>query len=132
MPYTEITQYDFEDLLNIQGYKWRRLEEHMAKEAVYLVETKGIAVKIFSSIVSGMSREVGADAIRVVGWDPVSGLPVMASEARVYRTEGWRQHLVERIENVKEKMVNNKICQICGGMMVERINRMTKKSFLVA
>lgn len=67
MPYTEITQTEFEDLLNLRGYKWKKLDEPMAKEAVYLVETKGINVKIFSSIVSGMSRGVGADAIRVVG-----------------------------------------------------------------
>ena len=34
MPYTEITQAEFEDLLNLKGYKWRRLEEPMAKEMV--------------------------------------------------------------------------------------------------
>ena len=130
MTYTEITQTEFEDLLNLQGYKWRKLEEPMAKENVYLVETKGIGVKIFSSIVGGVGRDVGADAIRVIGWDPVSSLPVMANGARVYRTEGWRQHLVERIESVKEKMVNNPTCKICGAMMVERMNSKTKEKFM--
>lgn len=130
MPYTEITQAEFDDLLNLQGYKWKKLDEPMAKETVYLVETKGISVKIFSSIVSGMSREVGADAIRVIGWDPVSGFPVISSESRVYRTEGWRTHLVERIESAKAKMIDNHRCKICGAMMVERVNSKTKEKFM--
>lgn len=130
MPYTEITQAEFEDLLNLQGYKWRKLDEPMAKEAVYLVDTKGINVKIFSSIVSGMSREVGADAIRTVGWDPVSNFPVMSSERRVNRTEGWRQNLVSRIEDVRQKMQNTEKCKNCGAMMVERTNSKTKEKFM--
>ena len=129
MTYTEIAQADFEDLLNIKGYKWRKLEEPMAKEAIYLVETGGVTVKIFSSIVGGVGRGIGTDAIRVVGWDLVSGFPVSASEARVYRTDGWREHLVERIENVKGKMINDSRCKICGAMMVERVNSKTKERF---
>ncbi len=129
MPYTEITQTEFEDLLNLQGYKWRKIDEPMAKEAVYLVEITGVSVKIFSSIVSGMSRGVGADAIRVIGWDPVSSFPVISTESRVYRTEGWRTHLVERIESAKARMIDNPKCKICGAMMVERINSKTKERF---
>lgn len=129
MTYTEITQADFEDLLNIKGYKWRKLEEPMAKEAIYLVETGGVTIKIFSSIVGGVGRGIGTDAIRVVGWDLVSGFPISAGEARVYRTEGWREHLVERIENVKGKMINGSRCKICGAMMVERVNSKTKERF---
>ena len=131
MGYVEITQQEFEDVLNLKGYKWRKLDEPMAKENVYLVEDlRGFGIKIFSSIVGGVGRGVGADAIRVVGWDPVSGLPISTSESSVYRTEGWRQHLIERIDNVKEKMIEVKKCQICGAIMVERVNRQTKEKFL--
>jgi replicative superfamily II helicase len=129
MPYTEIIQSEFEDLLNLQGYKWKILDDNMAKEVIYLVETGGIGVKIFSSIVSGMSRGVGTDAIRVLGLDPVSGLPVISSESRVYRTDNWRSNLVQRIEDVKLKMKDIQKCQICGGMMVERTNSKTKEKF---
>jgi superfamily II RNA helicase len=130
MPYTEMTQSEFEDTLNLKGYKWRRLEEPMAKEAVYIVETDGIGVKIFSSLVGGVGRGVGTDAIRTIGWDPVSNLPVMASEARVYRTEGWRSNLAKRIEEVKLKMKDIQKCYICGAMMVERTNSKTKEKFM--
>lgn len=131
MPYVEITQRDFEDVLNLKGYKWKKLDEPMAKENIYLIEDpKGYGIKIFSSIVGGVGRGVGADAIRVVGWDSISSLPVMASESRVYRTDGWRQHLIERIENVREKMVGVEKCQICGGIKVERINRQTNDKFM--
>lgn len=130
MPYTEIRQSEFEDLLNLQGYKWRKLEEPMAKEVIYLVEIGGIGVKIFSSIVSGMSRGVGADAIRIMGLDPISGLPVMSSESRVYRTDNWRSNVVQRIDSVREKMKDIQKCQICGAMMVERTNSRTKEKFM--
>lgn len=130
MPYTEITQSEFEDLLNLQGYKWRRLDEPMAKENVYLIEINGIGIKIFSSIVGGVGRNVGTDAIRLVGWDTVSGYPVLSSEHRVYRTEGWRQNLINRIEEVKAKMINNSKCPICGAITVERMNRNTQEKFM--
>jgi replicative superfamily II helicase/ssDNA-binding Zn-finger/Zn-ribbon topoisomerase 1 len=130
MPYTEIRQTEFEDLLNLQGYKWGKLDDNTAKEVIYLVEIGGIGVKIFSSIVSGMSRGVGTDAIRVVGLDPVSGLPVMSSESRVYRTDNWRSNVVQRIDNVREKMKGIQKCQICGAMMVERTNSRTKERFM--
>ncbi len=130
MPYVEITSQEFEDILNLQGYKWRKLDEPMAKENIYLIESKGIWIKVFSSIVGGVGRGVGADAIRVVGWDPVSNLPIMASESRVYRTDNWSLNLIERIENVKQKMANSQICYICGGTMVERINKQTQEKFM--
>lgn len=130
MPYTEITEQEFEDVLNLKGYKWTRVQDSFAKENVYLLESDGISIKVFSSIVGGISRSVGADAIRTVGWDPVSNLPVTASEARVYRTEGWRESLVTRIESVKEKMRGVQKCRLCGGIMVERVNRSTKETFL--
>lgn len=130
MPYTEIAQTEFEDLLNLQGYKWRKLDDNMAKEVIYLVDIGGIGVKIFSSIVSGISRGVGADAIRVVGLDPVSGLPVISSGSRVYRTDNWRSNVIQRIDNVREKMKDIQKCQICGAMMVERTNSRTKEKFM--
>jgi replicative superfamily II helicase len=128
--YTEITQKEFEDVLTKNGYKWQIVTDSYAKENVYLIDSNGIFVKIFSSIENGVSREVGADAIRVVAWDPVSSLPVMSSEARVYRTDGWRENLMTRIEGVKAKMIGTEKCKICGGILVERINRKTKDKFM--
>lgn len=130
MPYTEITQHEFEELLTEKRYNWRIIPDTYSKETIYLIESEGIHVKVYSSLVRGVSRDVGADAIRVVGWDSVSNLPVMSSEARVYRTEGWKENLVTRIEGVKEKMKGVQKCKICGGMLVERENRTTKQKFM--
>jgi len=130
MPYTEITKEEFEDILNLKGYKWKQVTDQFAKENIYLIESEGIFVKVYSSLVGGVSRGVGTDAIRTVGWDPVSNFPVMSSEARVYRTEGWRESLIARIEGVKEKMKGIQKCKICGGVMVERANRATKEKFM--
>ncbi len=130
MPYTEISEKEFEDALTIQKYNWKRISEPYTKENPYLIEYKGVFVKVYSSIVKGVSREVGSDAIRVIGWDTVSNLPVMNSERRVNRTEGWRQNLVSRIEDVREKMHNVEKCKICGGILVERENRTTHQKFM--
>lgn len=130
MPYVEITEKEFEDLLIGKGYTWKRSPEAFAKENVYLIESDGVYIKVYSSIVGGVGREVGGDAIRTVGWDNVSNLPVMSSEARVNRTDGWRIHLVERIESVKEKMRQMDRCKICGSIMVERENRTTHEKFM--
>lgn len=130
MAYTEITQEEFEDILNLKGYKWKQVTDQFAKENIYLIESDGISIKVYSSLVGGISRGVGADAIRTIGWDSVSNLPVSTSEARVYRTEGWRENLIARIEGVKEKMKGVQKCKICGGVMVERVNRATKEKFM--
>lgn len=130
MPYTEISEKEFEDTLTAKGYNWKRISEPYTKENPYLIEYNGIYIKIYSSIVRGVSREVGSDAIRVIGWDPISNFPVMNSERRVNRTDGWRQNLVNRIEGVIQKMENVEKCKTCGGVLVERVNRTTKEKFL--
>lgn len=128
--YTEISQQEFEDLLNSKGYKWKKVDDPNAKENIYLIESDGVHVKVYSSIVRGLSRGVGADAIRTIGWDPISNLPVMSSEARVYRTEGWRGNLISRIDDVRRKMASTQKCKLCGATMVERVNRHTKERFM--
>lgn len=130
MSYIEITQKEFEDVLTKNGYKWELVKDSYAKEAVYLINSNGIFVKIFSSLENGVSRPVGADAVRVVAWDPVSCLPVMESEGRVNRTDGWKENLVARIETVRSKMVGVEKCKTCGGIMVERTNSKTKEKFI--
>lgn len=130
MPYAEILQKEFEDVLTRNGYKWEIVADQYAKETIYLINFNGDFIKIFSSLENGVSRAVGADAIRVVSWDPVSHLPVMSSESKVYRTDGWRENLVTRIEGVKAKMVGAEKCKTCGGILVERKNGKTGQTFM--
>lgn len=128
--YVEIKQGEFEEILSRRGYKWERVTDPIAKEAVYLVDFGGIYVKVYSSIVNGLSRGVGTDAMRIVAWDHVSNLPVISSEGRVNRTSGWRENLIVRIESAKDKMKGVEKCNICGGLLVERTNKLTQKTFM--
>ena len=125
MSYTEITEKEFEYVLSHlgkSGYTWKKLEEKYAKENVYMVSINDIHLKVFSSIVGGTSRGLGADAIRVVGWDMLSDRPMSTSEGRVNRTDNWSENLKSRIQTVVSKVVDMKDapkCKICGGMMSE-------------
>lgn len=125
MAYTEITQEQFEYVLSHlgkSGYAWKKSEESMAKESVYIVSINDIHIKVFSSIVDGVSRGIGADAIRVVGWDVRSDRPITSSEMRVNRTDNWAENLRKRVQTVVSKVVSLEDapkCKICGGMMSE-------------
>jgi len=125
MSYTEITQKEFEYVLSHLGkvgYTWEKLDEPNAKENVYMVSINDIHIKVFSSIVDGISRNVGKDAIRVVGWDLQSDRPISASEGRVNRTDKWAENLKSRIQTVVSKVVDVRDapkCKVCGGMMAE-------------
>lgn len=125
MSYIEITQEQFEYVLSHlgkSGYIWKKLEEKYAKENVYMVSINDIHIKVFSSIVAGVGREVGSDAIRVVGWDMSSDRPMSTSEGRVNRTDNWSENLKIRIQTVVSKVVEMRDapkCPKCGGMMSE-------------
>lgn len=127
--YVEISGKEFEYVLNHlgkSGFSWKKLDESMAKESVYMVSINDIHIKVFSSIVDGVSRGVGSDAIRVVGWDVKSDRPIMSSEMRVNRTDNWSDNLRKRIHTVVSKVVDAPKCKICGGMMSEMNGRFGK------
>lgn len=122
MSYVEIKEKEFEYVLSHlgkSGYTWKKLEQDGAKESIYLVSINNIHVKVFSSIVDGVSRGVGSDAVRVVGWDIQSDRPIMSSEMRVNRTDNWSNNLRDRINTVVSKIMNVEKCKVCGGMVVE-------------
>jgi len=128
MAYTKITKQQFEDTLNNlgkSGYQWTEWKEPNARETVYMVKIetgnqKYIYVKIFSSIVDGVSRDVGADAIRVLAWDKESKRPILSSEKRVNRTDNWSENLKKKINEVVTKQLDIKTCTIlgCGGKII--------------
>lgn len=125
MTYVEISKKWFEHTLNNlgkSGYTWEEIVDEKAKENVYMVHINNMHMKVFSSIVDGVSRDVGEDAIRVVGWDVVSNRPISVAEGRVNRTENWADNLKIRINTVLSKLVeiqDSPKCKICGGIVVE-------------
>lgn len=121
MSYTEITQTQFEYVLSHLGkigYTWKKLDEIGAKETIYMVSINNINIKIFSSLVNGLSRDVGTDAIRVVGWD-IENDKAILSLKRVNRTYNWCENLKERINETVDKIISIKKCKVCGGYIVK-------------
>lgn len=125
MSYTQIKQEDFEKVLSEIG-QWTIIKQEGVKETIYGMDN----IRIYSSIVNGVSRDVDKDAIRVMVWDSVTNLPYKPSEARVYRVEGWRKNLKDRILKTKEEILTYPKCKKCGAFMIERENRQTHEKFM--
>lgn len=125
MSYIEISQESFESLLTELG-KCERVKDSFAKENIYLLNDN---IKIYSSIVDGISRSVGNDAIRVLAWCSISNLPIKSSEARIYRVDTWAKNLRERIQKVKADIQIMKKCKTCDAFLVERINSKSGEKF---
>jgi hypothetical protein len=77
-----------------------RCEEHVL-DFVPLDQHPKVVVRVYTSILkhTGVSRQVGGDAIRVCAVDLQSGRGLIASQ-RVHRVENWRENLRARIEQV--------------------------------
>lgn len=82
----------------------------------------GCKVKVFTSIFRGEAREVGADAVRVVGTYTRSDArnQGLADETRVNRTgtiEGVTARCLERMRSVYSSVVTSSRCAKCGAPM---------------
>ena len=96
--YTQITIAEMRDVLRAQN-GWTEtdpstLHTFGIKEYVFEwpITKVGQPVKVYSSIAlsTGVTRQVGADAIRVC-------VPGWSSSVRVHRVEGWRANLIARV-----------------------------------
>lgn len=101
--YCNISATEMRDFLKIEkGWKETVSVGH-TKEIVFefpLVNTKpGIVVKVYTGIVGNDSRPVGGDAIRVCAVDTINNRGWIKT-SRVYRTQGWKNNLQSRIEQV--------------------------------
>lgn len=101
--YVNIPLPEFQNFLK-QEKGWR--EEIQSREVVFSFPLKNypdIEIKVYSGIdaISRQSRRCGGDAIRVCAVHTKKHLGWIKS-ARVYRCEGWRNNLKERVfETIK-------------------------------
>lgn len=111
----------------------------MAGEIVYsrdVVTTSGVEfpyrIKVYSTIgwMSGWSDECGADAIRVVLIDKLTGKPAAGKQKRVHRTKNALTNLRERCRDLYKLVLSTPSCPKCGGMLDQRENRKTGHKFL--
>ena len=123
MSYVEVTREDFEAQMTEMGFD--RIDVSGTGELVYerkIPNTK-FGVRILSSISkhTGVSRDVGADAIRVTLWDYNKDKPIKI-EKRVHRTgtvEGVLQRTRDRAREIWGECSKNK-CSCGDGVMVKR------------
>lgn len=66
---------------------------------------KEISLRVYTSIDGDVSRDVGADAIRLVVVTRLNGQPkVIGTSKRVHRVAGWMSNLQERIDDWREQL----------------------------
>lgn len=80
-------------------------------------------VRVYSSIPGNeMARECGTDAIRVCVCVQIGNRSIgIRKFSRVYRTQGWREHLKERVLAAQEYVRTQlRFCMSCGSVMLIR------------
>lgn len=106
--YTPITLDDMRATLKAERGWVEDNACHSGGEIVFrrdLTSLPGVQIKVYTSIKPSTegSRDCGKDAIRVCAIRNVKGAwRGLVSSARVNRTQGWRDNLMERIQSVFE------------------------------
>lgn len=105
--FTEITAEDMEKFLK-RGFRALRPKKALKNgEVVYdLNLSENVAIRIYTTIRpnSGLGAGKGSDSIKILLWGPKTQRPLTAGKAApiVKRTEGWRNSLQNRIEDMME------------------------------
>jgi superfamily II helicase len=113
-----ISRNDFESFLGV----FTVVDDPSSKEVIYEIPTSSpkVNIKIYSSIeLSGVSRNLGEDAIRCVLIDSTSNKPIDKAK-RTHRMSNWKERLKEKLDVLKEEVKNLKLCKSCGSVMVLR------------
>ncbi len=107
-------------------------KEHGQLVATWLVTREGrptqMAVKVYTSIFSGVSRGVGEDSIRICLVDTVRGKG-LRKMTWTTRTEGWPERLREKLRDVFADALKIPVCPSCDSIMQARANRTTGAGF---
>ncbi len=108
-----ITSSEMNAFLVPQGFKLIPVAN--TRELVYAKRvSKTISLRVYTSLeADGFSREVGADAIRVVAFTWFKNAPRMVGGSkRVHRVAGWRQNLQKRLDHWQDMI--GPACPLCG------------------
>lgn len=89
-------------------------------------------IKVYSTVDmrTGRTRECGADAIRLVLFDKVTGFPVKKAEKRVFRTKSAFDNIRARARELFAEVLKGPHCPKCGSLMVQREGGPRKRPFL--
>lgn len=100
--YVPVTELEFDSIFLEKG--WQKTVQPGSKEITYTKNLKTkphVCVKVYSSVKveSGLGRDCGKDAIRVVAVDMAKNKGLV-KVSRVYRVPGWQNRLKERVITV--------------------------------
>lgn len=118
-----ITKEEMDAFMGAVGFT-EALPDHPCGEVCYEAPygTQGCRLRVYSTIAKeDVSREVGADAIRVVCVDP-EGSVFLKPFKRVHRVRLWRKNLLNRIDEGHAKASSllwrePMPCGRCGGVL---------------
>jgi hypothetical protein len=123
--YTNITWEEMNIYLTSQGFtinkhsSLRDYNEEDSYDKIITHNNKQFAIRVYTSLIFGKSRDVGKDAIRVILFyvNKAGGYYKIGTDKRINRTQGWKVNLQKRIDRWNENIV---WCADCGLPMIIR------------
>lgn len=100
--FVTVSQQEFESWLMDLPFSWGIVEDDRAKEYIYEVlaptGSSDVSVRIYSSVDkrTGLTRDIGTDAIRIVYWDRVNDMPIGAGK-KLLRTNSAASTIEDRL-----------------------------------
>lgn len=119
--FTLITAGEMDSLLSKGGFA--RVEVEGTKEYVYdrpFNTLPNVVIRVYTSIDSLLSREIGKDAIRIVLFDKKANKAIGKADTKTYRIVGWQDRLISKIKDVFFSVQYLKKCPCCKSFLVER------------
>ena len=118
--YTEITYSQFQSVMDGMGFKEIVVEGTHERIWSFVLVGTSYEIRILSSVstFTGVTRNNGKDAIRVMLWNTKTSKPVMSE--RVYRTVSALVNTKLKAREIYKHFRDNK-CS-CGGVLVERVS----------
>lgn len=124
--YVKITEDEMHEFFDERDENWI-LSDHPSGELVFATSDfapieDDLCLLVFSTIDknSGVNRDKGADAIRVVAWYIPDSLPI-SGRKKTLRIKTWKKNLSQKIDSMMDEGDDvGKMCDECGSYMVKR------------
>lgn len=117
--YVQINESEMKSFLESKGFNPVNVSrcDELVWEKTSKIDNK-VALRVYSSLTNGVSRDVGKDAIRIVVWDSNIGRPVSGA-IRTNRVAGWQNRMLTKLKGLSSSFKFVK-CPHCGSYMMER------------
>lgn len=124
--YVRPDRHDFEEFFQQRSENWAKVNVSWTKEETYTTpdfapDLDDVGLMCYTTVheETGVAREKGADAIRLVAVTP-DGKPV-AGERKTLRIKTWRKNLNKKIDSMIEQGKELvKICPQCDSLLERR------------